>query len=309
MGPSSANVALQTLSIRDLEVASATLRISGPDSNTFLQGQFTQDLRRPAGAVSYGLWLNQKGKCIADSFVLRVAEQEFLIWSPRVASGVIRQRLEEYLIADEVTVEELAPDEVSAVVIWGEGAATAVAQRFGAAPEAGHFLRTAAGQVFRGRFSRGENFVCLAANADEIASELERAGAARGTRDSLEVERITSLLPAIPDDLGPNDLPNEGGVEVDAISYTKGCYLGQEVMSRLKNLGQVRRRLSVVAGSGARPAPLTAVQQGGKSVGQIRSSASMSGGFVAMAMISLVNFNPAIGLSLEDGRALELRHG
>ncbi|MBX3737641.1 MAG: folate-binding protein YgfZ [Candidatus Didemnitutus sp.] len=292
-----------------MEVASATLRIRGPDSNTFLQGQFTQDLRKPVGAVSYGLWLNQKGKCIADSFVLRVAEEEFVVWAPRVENTTLRQRIDEYIIADDVELLGASAGVSGATVIWGDGAAAVVAQRFGTVPEPGRFAQGTDGLVFGGRFSRGENFVCLTADATVTVREFEQAGAMRGTRDSLEAERIVSALPAVPDDIGLNDLPNEGGLDIDAISYTKGCYLGQEVMSRLKNLGQVRRRLMVVAGSGARPAVLAQVQQDGKAVGQIRSSARVGDGFVAMAMISLVNFNRTAPLALEDGRPLEVRHG
>lgn len=301
-------MALQTLPISDLDAPSAALRIRGPDSNTFLQGQFTQDLRRPVGACSYGLWLNQKGKVVADSFVLRVAEQDHLVWAPRVGAAVLRERLESYLIADEVDIEDVTASH-GGMVAWGAGAPSTIGARFGAVPEPGAFVAEGGAVVFRGRFSAGDNFVCLAADAAALARALGQAGAVPGTRDGLEAERIASGLPAVPDDIGPNDLPNEGGLEADAISYTKGCYLGQEVMSRLKNLGQVRRRLSVIEGDGVPPAPHTSVRQGEKQVGETRSSARVGSGFVAMAMLSLVNFDRAAPLALADGRALRLRHG
>jgi folate-binding protein YgfZ len=168
---------------------------------------------------------------------------------------------------------------------------------------------TAKALVFRGRFSRADNFLCLATDPQSLADVLARSGAVRSTREALEAERIASALPAVPVDIGPSDLPNEGGLDVDAISYTKGCYLGQEVMARLKNLGQVRRRLMVVAGRGEAPAPHTPLRQGEKQVGETRSSARVGDGFVAMAMVSLVNFDRAAPLALADGRALDLRHG
>ncbi|MBI2514367.1 MAG: folate-binding protein [Opitutae bacterium] len=299
---------MQTLPISDLETPSAALRIRGPDSNTFLQGQFTQDLRRPAGACSYGLWLNQKGKVVADSFVLRLAEQDHLVWAPRCGAVALRERLESYLIADEVEIADVTAVH-GAVAIWGAGAAAAVGERFGATPRAAEFVRAGEAVVFRGRFSAGDNFVCLAPDAGELAGVFSAVGAVSGTRDSAEAERIVSALPAVPDDLGANDLPNEGGLEADAISFTKGCYLGQEVMSRLKNLGQVRRRLFVIAGDGAPPAPHTPLRQGEKQVGETRSSARVGSGFVAMAMLSLVNLDRAAPLALADGRAVRLRHG
>lgn len=301
-------MALQTLPISDLDVPSAALRIRGPDSNTFLQGQFTQDLRRPVGACSYGLWLNQKGKVVTDSFVLRVAEQEHLVWAPRVGVAVLRERLESYLIADEVDLVDTGAAHAG-IVVWGEGAAAAIGGRFGAVPQPGAFVSAGGAMVFRGRFSAGDNFVCLAADSAALVRALGQAGAMPGTRDALEAERIASGLPAVPDDIGANDLPNEGGLEADAVSYTKGCYLGQEVMSRLKNLGQVRRRLFVLVGDGEPPAAHTPVRQGEKQVGETRSSARVGTGFVAMAMLSLVNFDRTAPLALVDGRVLQLRHG
>ncbi|HEX7632355.1 MAG TPA: folate-binding protein, partial [Lacunisphaera sp.] len=103
--------------------------------------------------------------------------------------------------------------------------------------------------------------------------------------------------------IGSGDLPNEAGLESVAISYTKGCYLGQEVMARLKNLGQVRRRLHVVHGRGTPPRPRTALYQGDKKVGEIRSIAPRGDDFVALAMLSLVNFKAGVGLSREPGGA------
>lgn len=240
--------------------------------------------------------------------MLRLAEHEHLVWAPRVDASVLRERLESYLIADEV---EIADESAAhpAVVIWGAGAAAAIGERFGAVPSAGAFVSAASGLAFRGRFAAGDNFVCLAPDAAALVRSFAEAGAVNGTRDSLEASRIAAALPAVPDDIGPNDLPNEGGLEADAISYTKGCYLGQEVMSRIKNLGQVRRRLFVVEGDGEPPAPHTPARQGEKQVGETRSRARVGSGFVAMAMLSLVNLDRAAPLALADGRALRLRHG
>lgn len=263
----------------------------------------------PVGGCAYGLWLSQKGKALAESFVLRVAEQEFLVWAPRATADTLRQRIEAYLIADEVDVIDAAGEWRDGTVIWGHGAADAAAAIAGVAPVAGRFAAAANAVVFRGRFSRADNFVCLTTDPQSLADVLAKSGAVRSTREALEAERIASALPAVPVDIGPSDLPNEGGLDADAISYTKGCYLGQEVMARLKNLGQVRRRLMVVAGRGEPPAAHTPLRQGEKQVGETRSTARSGEGFLAMAMVSLVNFERAAPLTLADGRALELRHG
>lgn len=245
---------------------------------------------------------------MADSFVLRVAEQDHLVWAPRVEATVLRERLESYLIADEVEIADVSTTH-QGVVLWGAGAAPAIAARFGVVPPPAAFAVTANAHVFRGRFAADECFVCLAADGAALVQSFVEVGAVPGTRDALEAGRIAAALPAVPDDIGPNDLPNEGGLDAEAISYTKGCYLGQEVMSRLKNLGQVRRRLTVIEGHGSPPPAHTPVRQGEKQVGETRSSARVGSGFVAMAMLSLVNLDRAAPLALADGRALRLRHG
>jgi folate-binding protein YgfZ len=119
--------------------------------------------------------------------------------------------------------------------------------------------------------------------------------------NQVEFIRITDGIPSVPRDLGHGDLPNEGNLEEDAISYTKGCYLGQEVMARLKNLGRVRRRLFVVRGTGNPPGARTPLFQRDRKVGEIRSVASQGDGFVAMAMLALLDLDEATGLGLAPG--------
>src|SRR5438046_523634 len=86
----------------------AWLRITGADAATFLQGQFTNDLRAlERGAEVYGLWLTVKGKVLADSFVVRGPRaDEFCLGSYFSPAGVIRERLESHVIADDVVIED-----------------------------------------------------------------------------------------------------------------------------------------------------------------------------------------------------------
>jgi folate-binding protein YgfZ len=105
----------------------------------------------------------------------------------------------------------------------------------------------------------------------------------------MERLRILAAIPSVPGDIGPSDLPNEGGLDVDAISYSKGCYLGQEVMARIKSLGRVRRTLVRVAGTGA-PPPLPApLWQSGRKEGELRSAAVTGDGYVGLALISVTS--------------------
>lgn len=280
----------------------ALLRVTGEDAFSFLQGQFTNELRRPPGSATYGLWLNQKGKIIADSHVLRLAENEFLVTSVGSTAALIRQRLEEYIVADDVSLT----DETAAthgLLFDGPGSREAIKQLLGEVPAPGRFVRSEETLVHHGRRWPGGNFELL--GPEKALAEVRRQFLGQGAREAvaaeLEFARISAGIPVVPVDLGPGDLPGEGGLEDSALSYTKGCYLGQEVMARLKNLGQVRRRLQVVRGQGPVPAARTTLYQGEKKVGELRSVANQGEAFVALAMLSLINLNPAARLSLAPG--------
>lgn len=276
----------------------AWLRVSGPDSATFLQGQFTNDLRAlTTQPAVYGLWLTVKGKVLADSFVLRgVDAEEFWLGSYFSEAATIRERLESHVIADDVTIEDQTA-QWRALSFVGGG----VDALLSAAPEGV--------KVFRGRRTR-ENcveWVFPHALADPIARELN--GARELTPTEIARMRIGARIPAIPADIGPGELPNEGELEADAISYTKGCYLGQEVMARLKSMGQVRRRLLRVRGSGAEfPATPAPVFAGGRQVGELRSAvAANGGGWIGLALVSLLHVKAGAELSFAPDGPVALR--
>jgi folate-binding protein YgfZ len=278
------------LTDNDLKSSSAILRVCGPDANTYLQGQFTQELRLPEGAVAYGLWLDQKGRVQADSYVLKQADNDYLVVSFSATALQLMARLQAYLIADDVEVQDQTTD-WAGVLLWGQGVTE---------------LKQPAGVLALASRRAGPESVqwlVPAAKSGAVLVDLKKNLISESSRAAAELARLRESVPMVPMDLGPRDLPNEGGLEEHAISYTKGCYLGQEVMARLKNLGQVRRRLHLVQGAGNPPPPGTALYQGERKVGEMRSSAIEGNNFLAMAMVSLVNLDAAAGLSLAPSAA------
>lgn len=279
----------------------ACLKITGEDALTFLQGQLTQELRpERSDSAAYGLLLSQKGKVIADAFVLRVSEREVWLMSYRVPGAVIRERLEAFVIADDVVIEDETA-RYGLLALIGPGARDWLESQAVACAGSGTLVRVAGGGwVFRGRRGAADSWEWLAPLEVLPTPSLPELNDA-----DLERLRLQGGLPAVPDDLGPSDLPNEGGLEDVAISYTKGCYLGQEVMARLKAMGQVRRRLKRVAGRGpgpvARPADL---YQGGKRIGEVRTWVDDgAGGWLGLAMLSLLALDATVALSLSPAEA------
>jgi len=273
------------------------LRVTGDDALVFLQGQFTQDLvSLPLNRIGYGLWLTQKGRVVADSYVFKVGASELWLFSSGVSGTVLRERLEAYIIADDVVVEYLGVDcEGVQYLCPDEGGCGDLGL-----PDLlpGEWRRIGGAVVFRGMRGLPERSVTWIGPISERATI--PAGMAALERDDLERMRIAAGVPRVPEDIGPGELPNEGGLERDAISYTKGCYLGQETIARLKAMGQVRRTLRRIRGVGAapleRPQPLF---QSGKRVGELKTTVpDAASGFVGFALITLLAIDSGAGLAL-----------
>ncbi len=267
------------------------LSVTGSDAASFLQGQFTNDLRAiEASHAVYGLWLNVKGKVLADSFVGRGAGKgEFWIGSYHSPADVIRVRLENFIIADDVVITD-ETEAWAAVSVLDEGVSSVIPPDF------------AAGIVFRGRRDATGGIECVYRIAEGEPAGLTGmiAGARELNGEDIARRRIAAGIPAIPRDAGAGDLPNEASLEAEAISYTKGCYLGQEVMARLKSMGQVRRRLVRVRGANSPPPGVPApLFVGARQAGDLRSVVGDgAGGWIGLAMVSLLALGGSTALSL-----------
>lgn len=271
------------------------LRVTGEDAEVFLQGQCTQELRADrAPPVTYGLWLNQKGRVQADSHVLRVSGQEWWLFSLESPGAAIRERLEAYIIADDVVIEDLAPT-WSAAVLSGAEALRWWEQQGVSPPAPGQLVAVAGGWGFVGRRGSADTWELLLPRDAPVWADWPAMSGVE-----LERRRIRAGIPVVPRDVGENDLPNEAGLDAVAISFTKGCYLGQEVMARLKAMGRVRRSLWQVAQAEAvMPVAGATLYQDGRAVGDLRSCIDDGqGGWIGLAMLSKSNLAPAAALAL-----------
>ena len=123
-----------------------------------------------------------------------------------------------------------------------------------------------------------------------------------------EVARVSAGIPQVPEDLGAGDFPQETGQEKVGVSFTKGCYLGQEVMARLATTGRVRRQLRQVQGTGCPPSESgSPLDQNGKKVGELRSTVETDAGrWIGLAMINLAHFGASDPVSLPGGAIVEV---
>jgi folate-binding protein YgfZ len=284
----------------------AWFKVYGEDTAEFLQGQFSNDLgQMVVGSSVYGLWLNHKGKVLADSSVLKTEEEVYQLFSYFSDPIILKQRLENYIIADDVEVLDQT-EAMASVSLWGENVEIVLKDLELEIPNAESFSKLEDGVALMSRRS-SQLGVDLIVEKEAIPRLKERikgmeASGLLAIADEGEAmrERIMSGIPAVPWDLGAGDLPQEGGLGESAVSYTKGCYLGQEVMARLRLMGKVRRTLVQIRSSEsiASPCDLTV---GDKVVGELRSFAWNEPNGIGFAMVSTHKLGDASELSIEAG--------
>lgn len=250
------------------------VRAAGADRIAFLQGMLTNDVvSLRAGEGCAALLLTIQGRVVAD---VRVAalDDVMLLDVDRLASNAFVEALGRLIIADDV---ELALDEETALIgLTGPAAAQLVPPLAALAPFA-HTVESVAGvpvRLVRASAVGGDGAILhvRASGVPRVWAALVAAGAMPCGSAALEARRIECGIPRMGFDMGEKTLALEVPVEA-AISITKGCYLGQEVIARGTARGHVNRRLCGLVFAGGVPAAGTPLLHGGHEVGQITSVA------------------------------------
>ena len=264
------------------------VRATGADRVRFLNGMLTADVAKLApGGAAPALQLDRKGHVLAELCVLAEPESLLLDTAPGVEAELMAV-LEKHLIADDVALASLS-DGHAWLALEGPGAREAARRTGAVPPDAGRFVRA----DFEGEsvlwIAEGtltpDGLRAIAPRA--LASELERAlGLPELSEAAAEVLRIDAGIPALGRDVGPRNFPQEAGLE-RAISFTKGCYIGQEIVARIASRGAVNRRL-VRLRSDSLVMPGASVSVDGTDVGQVTSAArSDATGPIALAYVKV----------------------
>ncbi len=290
------------------------LRVTGEDAATFLQGQCTQEVHKMmAGEARPALWLTIKGRVLGESLVVRGAGGVWWLWSAHTEGAALKTRLEDFIIADDVTVEDLGGSGAwEQVTLAGEHAEGWLRGALGGVepPVAGAWVELGGGVLLAGRRGLVRVWDWVKPAGGGVAPGWADAGLGGLTEGALERSRLAAGVPAIPGEFGPMDLPQEAGLETVAISFNKGCYLGQEVMARLHAMGQVRRRLLRVSGAGQPPAAGTGLLAGstGKRTGEVRAAVDDGrGGWLGLAMVNLLGLDGGADLAIEPDATRSVR--
>jgi folate-binding protein YgfZ len=246
--------------------------VSGPDAAEYLQGQLTNDVEAlGAGEGQRAALLDRKGHVQADMRVLRPGEEpEFLIETEPEGIAAAARHLGMYKIGREVEVEDVSGERVVLSLIGPRAAEVAGAPPL---PENNCEAIAVAGvDCLAVGTAAGIDLIGASGERERLRAALLEAGAAEVGAEAAEILRIEAGTPRFGAEIGTETMPAEAGIVEQAVSFTKGCYIGQETVARLHYKGRPNRHLRGLRLSGAAE-PGAALRLGEKEVGRLGSAA------------------------------------
>ncbi|MGH9468618.1 MAG: YgfZ/GcvT domain-containing protein [Terriglobales bacterium] len=262
----------------------AVSAVTGPDARKWLNGMISANVRDlPPGQFTPSFQLDPKGHVLATLEIACTGPDAFLLLSDEEQRAGLEQRLRGFIFISKLQMEDRSQAwsslrlrgpraaEVAAQAGWCATALTAGAVR--SLPEAGWTLASAAGGI--------PQLECVAPVADVVAlwHRLEGQATVAGS-GAQEQDRIVSRQPLYGVDITAAELPQETG-QLDRLSFTKGCYIGQEIVERIRARGAVHRhwgafRLDAPVAAG------DAIEHDGRDVGALTSVAAERGQWLGL---------------------------
>jgi folate-binding protein YgfZ len=245
------------------------VRLRGGERSTWLQGLVTNDvLAVMPGDRSYGAWLTPQGRMITDLWAVPLTDALLLDVPAPLAAG-LAQRLDGLVFAEDVQIDDAS-------------SAMAVLELYGgdAPPLSGDLVPVPCADAIalvpdRTLGVAASVFYLPAMAAHDCADAIvEATGATAADLDAWDVLRIEAGVPKFLVDMTEETIPLEAGLEHRAISFAKGCYVGQEVIVRVmqRGGGRVAKRLVGLTLEGSRvPAPGAGISAGTRAIGRVTS--------------------------------------
>ena len=268
------------------------LALTGSQAVEFLNGQVTNELADLGpGEGRYAAFLTHKGKMLGDVRILAVGEHAgeapsgLLLDTERVALQELFEMIRRFKIGYDVELHKRTLERGLLSLIGPESERIAGAERLGGPEHANEYLEIGPIAALAVRTDVGVDLICDAGATEKLTGELLGRGAATVSLDAAECLRVERGRPRYGIDLDSSTIPQEAGLNERAVSFTKGCYVGQETVARLHYKGKPNRhlrglRLSVPADSGEE------LRLAERSVGRLGSSVvSPKLGPIALALV------------------------
>jgi folate-binding protein YgfZ len=288
----------------------ATLRVTGPDRTSWLQGMITNDVAKlQAGQSCRAAVVSSKGRMVAE---VRVHVRTDDIWMETSAerAAPLLAHLQRFIIMEDCNVDDGTSDHALLSVL-GPRAEAVLGKGFNPLP-APSAHRSASVPEFDGAevmIARSDEFGVEQfdlwvppARAQALWRTLRESGAEPIGLDAVEILRIEAGRPRFGAELDEETLPLEAGLK-DEISYDKGCYIGQEIIARVTFRGHVNRELRGLLLDGATPSTPAVLMRGGEPAGDLRSAtfSRWLGRAIGLAYVKRDALTEGTELALPDG--------
>jgi len=254
--------------------ARGRLRATGADRKRLLHALTTNHVEGLApGQGVYAFFLNAQGRVLADAIVAARAE-DLLISTEAETREKVARHIEGYIIADDVTLEDVTAATCE-MALEGPDAASRLVFLDLPAPGVEYGSAEADGITVLRASTTGQpgfRLIGAASRKDELQAHLAEFAPAAGA-DDLRAVRLENGRPRYGEDIGERYIAQETG-QMQALHFEKGCYLGQEIVERVRSRGLVRRQLRALRiEGGAAPEPGEKLLAGEKEAGEITSAA------------------------------------
>jgi aminomethyltransferase len=294
-------------------------RLTGPDRRTFLQGMVTHEvLKLPDGQATWALLLNIKGRVLAELLVV-AREDELLLITDALTRERVPATLGQYLIMEEAELTDVT-DGRAALSLQGPRAAEVLAGAGLPVPSGPLAVAEGPGELLvvgDDRFAAGggADLIGPMETLRGLLPGLLAAGAVQIGQRAVEARRVLAGRPRYGLDVDDHHFPQEAMLDARTVSWDKGCYLGQEVVCRIKFRGHVNQRLTaleLVDGDGddavTGGASLFAESEPGKPAGQITSwlRSPSTGKRVGLAYVRAAHARPGARLHVGEAGARAL---
>jgi tRNA-modifying protein YgfZ len=289
--------------------ARGRIRLTGEDRVRLLHAMTTNHIQQlaPGGGCPV-FFLNAQGRILAAAFVLAFSDALLIDTEPE-SRGFLYEHLDRYIIADDVTLENITEATVE-IGIEGPHAPrvlAALGAPVPAAPYAHQQWNGASVVRFDPLGVLGFSVVAPAGERGALIARIEAAGALAAGAEAARVVRLENGVPRYGEDITDRQVPHETQ-HLEAVHFQKGCYIGQEIVERVRTRGGVHRFLVPLEIEGTEPLPAGAkVEAAGKEVGEITSAAysPARGNVVALGYVRLHEIPAGVPLAAA-GRAVRL---
>jgi folate-binding protein YgfZ len=219
------------------------LALTGPEAKAFLHGQVTQDIESlTPGAGAYAAFLTHKGKMLGDLRVLDTGA-ELLLDTERAALQELFNMIRRFKLGMDVELHKRTLETGLLSLIGPAARAVAGAGALSDSEHANAPGEIAGHPVTLAVTDAGIDVFCAAEDTDAVRAALESEGATAVSEDAAEVLRVEAGRPRWGRELDDSVIPQEAGLNDRAVSFTKGCYVGQETVARLHYRGKPNRHL------------------------------------------------------------------